>query len=142
MFNATQRGPPRVQTSVQPDASPRASATACDSVGARAPNNAISSASQTAQGRRSVANGRVIDIGSVGLDQGADQGEIRVSAQGLCLLWSMAGMSPALAPGAVVATGTLSSTLVSTPLASLNTSVSGTVLSLTSAAFRSISMTW
>lgn len=41
-----------------------------------------------------------------------------------------------------VATGTFNSILLSTPLASLKTSVSGTVLSLGNAAFRSINITW
>ena len=64
-------------------------------------------------------------------------------AQGLaagipCLEWSM----PAMPSGAVVATGSLSSSLLSTPLASLKVSVNGTVLSLSSGSFRSISMTW
>ena len=44
--------------------------------------------------------------------------------------------------GTPTATGTFSSTRLSAPFASLNTSVSGTVLSFGSAALRSISMTW
>lgn len=45
-------------------------------------------------------------------------------------------------PGAAVVTGSFSSSLLSTPLASLNSKVTGIVLSLASGAFRSISMTW
>ena len=48
----------------------------------------------------------------------------------------------AAAPGAVVATGTFSSTWLCSPLAFLKVSVSGMVLSLGSVAFRSISITW
>ncbi|MDD5334294.1 MAG: hypothetical protein PHS32_11170 [Rhodoferax sp.] len=55
MARAIQRGPLLVQTSVQPGVSPRASATACDKVGAAAPNSAISSVSHTTKGRRNWA---------------------------------------------------------------------------------------
>jgi len=60
----------------------------------------------------------------------------------LCLLWSMAGMSAGLAPGAAIATGTVSSVRVSTPLASLKVRVMAILESFCSGAFRSISMTW
>ena len=46
------------------------------------------------------------------------------------------------AAGAPALTGTTSSTRLSVPLASLNTSVIGTLLSTFSGAFRSISMRW
>lgn len=59
-----------------------------------------------------------------------------------CLLWSIAPWSMLWPPGATVATGALTSTLLSTPLASLNTSVMGTLLSLGRAALRSSSMMW
>ena len=58
---------------------------------------------------------------------------VRLGNQGLCILWSMAGLPLILVPGAMAATGTFSSTLLSTPLASLKTRVSGTVPSLGSA---------
>ena len=45
-------------------------------------------------------------------------------------------------PGAVCATGTFNSILLSTPLASLNTKVSGIVVSFCKGSFRSMSMTW
>jgi len=46
------------------------------------------------------------------------------------------------APGALTATGSLSSVLLCTPLASLNTRVSGMVVSFCSGSFRSSSITW
>jgi hypothetical protein len=58
-----------------------------------------------------------------------------------CLCASIMPAAPAL-PGARAATGTLSSSLLSTPLASLNTRVRGTTVSLASGAFRSSSITW
>ncbi len=51
-----------VQTSAIGDTPPRASNNACDSVGASAPNTASSTASHTAQGRRSETWRGVIDI--------------------------------------------------------------------------------
>ena len=45
-------------------------------------------------------------------------------------------------PGAEVATGRVSSWVLSTPLASLKVSFTGTVVSLASGAFRSSSMMW
>jgi hypothetical protein len=68
--------------------------------------------------------------------------ETAVNAYCLCMLWSIAGMSPILAPGAVWDTGSVSSALVSAPLASLNTRVMGIVVSFCRATFKSISMTW
>ena len=62
-----------------------------------------------------------------------------MSAQCLWPAWPAGAAAP---PGAVVATGSFSSTRLSTPLASLKVSVSGMVLSLGRVAFRSISITW
>lgn len=123
----TQRGPSLVQISTPSGACPLASISACDTVGASAPSTATSTASHTTQGRYGC-----VRRGEVFIRRRAD-------AYILCLLWSMAGMPPA---GAAVFTGTVTSVLVSTPLASLNTRVSATVLSLASGAFRSINMTW
>ena len=54
--------PVLVQTSAIGDTPPRASNNACDSVGASAPDTASSTASHTAQGRRSETWRGVIDI--------------------------------------------------------------------------------
>ena len=119
-----------VQISI-PAVLPWARAMACETAGAKAENTANSTASHTAQGRYSgVRCGVAAVIGKPEL------------AYCLCIPWFMAGVSPALAPGAAVATGTLSSALVSTPLASLNTRMTGMVLSFCSVDFKSISITW
>ena len=52
---ATQLEPVLVHTSVHAELAPRDHASACDSVGASAPNTAISTASHTANERRSKA---------------------------------------------------------------------------------------
>ena len=69
----------------------------------------------------------------------AQQRGWRMSAQCLWPAWPAGAAAP---PGAAVATGSVSSTRLSTPLASLKVSVSGMVLSLGRVAFRSISITW
>ena len=71
---------------------------------------------------------------------------------GLAAPFSLAASAPISIPGSgtttltlqfsPTATGTFSSNRLSTPLASLNTSVKGMVLSLGRAAFRSISIRW
>jgi hypothetical protein len=109
-------------------------------VGASAPNTATRPASHATNGRRSRAK---YGIGAIRMQLDQDQVcAFTFDVYCLCWPWSMPGMLPILAPGAAVATGTFNSTLLSTPLASLNTSVSGTVPPLTSGAFRSSSMTW
>lgn len=73
----------------------------------------------------------------------AQQDEVRLQQHWkLTKLLALSSIPIGQCEGAAVPTATLSSTLLSTPLASLNTSVKGMVLSLGSAAFKSINMTW
>lgn len=126
----TQRSPCAVQTAKPWRAWPCHSA--CDTVGANAANTATSSAKPTAQGRW-IKVRRARDGACVVMVNRADY---------LCSPWCMGIGMAAGPPGGVMATGTLSSVLVSTPLASLNTSVMGMVLSLASGCFKSINITW
>ena len=118
-----------MQISIPPRAPICAAANARESAGAAASTTAMSSASHAAQRRR-------------GNDSITGRWEVTAAQSGgryiLCWLWSIC-MAP---PGGVVDTGTFSSTLLSAPLASLKTSVKGTVVSFMSGAFRSISITW
>jgi len=57
-------------------------------------------------------------------------------------LWAAASPAAGAAPGALTATGSLSSVLLCWPLASLNTRVKGMVVSFCSGSFRSSSITW
>ncbi len=130
--NAIQRGPLPVQMSIGGPWLPRVQLTACDTVGASAPNRASHKASHSTQRRCDAALVVCRQAGNI-KKPGAPYG-LAAGMRGM-EWWSMAA-------GAAKATGTLSSILLSTPLASLNTSVSGTVLSLASGAFRSIIIMW
>ena len=123
---ATQRSP-WVEQTVKPwRAWPCHSA--CDTVGANAANTATHSA-------KPIAQGRWIQVRRA-------CGVTVIRTNYLCSPWCMGIGMAAAPPGGVMATGTLSSVLVSTPLASLKTSVMGMVLSLVSGCFRSINITW
>ena len=126
----THREPWLVQISNPCCVGPLANTRAWDTVGAMTPNTATSTASHTTQWRCGWWRRSVFFI------------NVSACAYILCLLWSMAGMSAGLPPGAMALTGTVSSVLVSTPLASLNTNVSGIVVSFCKVLFKSISMTW
>lgn len=101
---------------------------ACDTVGASAANTATHSA-------KPIAQGRWIQVRRA-------CGVTVIRTNYLCSPWCMGIGMAAAPPGGIMATGTLSSVLVSTPLASLKTSVMGMVLSLVSGCFRSINITW
>ena len=122
----TQRSPCAVQTAKPWRAWPCHSA--CDTVGANAANTATHSA-------KPIAQGRWIQVRRA-------CGVTVIRTNYLCSPWCMGIGMAAAPPGGIMATGTLSSVLVSTPLASLKTSVMGMVLSLVSGCFRSINITW
>lgn len=123
-------GPLLEHTSVPTAAPPCASA--CDTVGARTPSTMTSTASHTTQRWRVTERCRV---GGMRLAIAVNYG-LAGAPWAPCML---CGSAPA---GAAVDTGTLISVLLSLPLASLNTKVSGTVVSFCSAIFKSISITW
>ena len=113
-----------LQISVQAAASADRAAKACDTAGA---SSAHAIAIKAIQACKRLTRERFMAA-----QQAADEEQTQ------CFIPAC----PPAAAGAAMLTGILTSCLLSMPLASLKTKVTSTMVSLTSGAFRSISMTW